>query len=454
MTTGPRRAAKILVVDDEPDMAESVMLTLKSGGHEATFEIDSRHAVEAVERERPDLLITDLRMPGLHGLDLIERVKALYPDLPVVVLTGYASLDSAVSAIKQGASDYVAKPFAPEDLLLRVERALEWTQLRAENRYLRERIVDDEYGTIIGHGAGLRDVLRLVDRVAGTDARVLVVGESGTGKELIARTIHRRSARRDDPFFAVNCGALTETLLESELFGYERGAFTGALATKKGIFEVADGGTLLLDEISETSPAFQTKLLRVVQEGELLRVGGTRAITVDVRLIASSNRDLKKAIAENKFREDLFYRLSVVTIELPPLRARSDDVPELVAHFVAVYGARMRKRVRGVHPDAMDLLQRYPWPGNVRELENVVERAIIMVEDGESITPEDLPSDFRETPGDIAPMSELAQVERELIVRTLRECGGNRSLAARRLGIGRRTLYDKLARLGISLQAS
>jgi transcriptional regulator with PAS, ATPase and Fis domain len=248
----------------------------------------------------------------------------------------------------------------------------------------------------------------------------------------------------------VNCGALTESLLESELFGHERGAFTGAVTTRKGIFEVSDTGTLLLDEITETSLAFQTKLLRVVQQGEFMRVGGTRPITVDVRLVSSSNRDLRKAVAEGKFREDLFYRLSVVRIDLPPLRERLGDIPLLAAHFVAMYSTSLKKRVRGVHPDAMDLLARYPWPGNIRELENVIERAMIMAESGDEILPDDLPLEFRDALPEPGPMAEVTNAERDLIIRTLRDCGGNRSLAARKLGIGRRTLYDKLARLGIA----
>jgi DNA-binding NtrC family response regulator len=448
------RTARILVVDDEPDMAENVALILGAAGHEPIVETDARQAVEAVERERPDMLITDLRMPGLDGIALIERLRPGYPELPILVLTAYASVESAVTAMRHGANDYLAKPFAPEELLLRVDRSLAWNRLREENRYLRERMQGAEpFADIVGRSQALRDVLRIVDRVAGTDARVLLVGESGTGKEMIARAIHRRSARRDAPFFAVNCGALAESLLESELFGHERGAFTGAVAAKKGIFEVADTGTLLLDEIAETSAAFQTKLLRVVQQGEVLRVGGTRPVRVDVRVISATNRDLRRAVAEGRFREDLFYRLSVVRVDLPALRERTEDIPLLVTRFVAMYAAQIKKRVRDVRPDAMEILCRYPWPGNVRELENVIERAIIMAEEGDEITPDDLPVDLRDAPLDPGPMPEVAHAERDLIVRTLRECAGNRTLAAQRLGIGRRTLYDKLARLGISLRA-
>ncbi len=447
------RHGRILVVDDEPDMAENLGVILRAAGHDTLVETDARQALDVLERERPDLVISDLRMPELDGLALVERVKAAHPEMPVVLLTGYASVDSAVEAMKRGASDYMSKPFSPDELLFRVERALAWTQLTEENRYLRERVERGEpYGQIVGQSPALTEVMRLVDKVAATDARVLLTGESGTGKELIARTIHRRSPRRDAPFFAVNCGALAESLLESELFGHERGAFTGAVATKKGIFEVADAGTLLLDEIAETSLAFQTKLLRVVEQGEFLRVGGTRPLKVAVRLIAASNRDLRKAIAEGRFREDLFYRLSVVQIYVPPLRERSEDIPLLAAHFLAVYSVQIKKKARGIHPDAMLALTRYRWPGNIRELENVIERAVIMMEDGDEISPDHLPVELLEGldgRAAVEPMEEVRDAERQLILRTLRECRWNRSLAAKKLGIGRRTLYDKLARLGV-----
>jgi transcriptional regulator with PAS, ATPase and Fis domain len=286
---------------------------------------------------------------------------------------------------------------------------------------------------------------------------VLIVGESGTGKELLARTIHAASPRARLPFVAINCGALTDTLLESELFGHERGAFTGAVATHQGFFEVADGGTLFLDEISETTQAFQTDLLRVIQEGEYRRVGGTRPLQADVRILASTNRDPRRAMAEGKLRDDLFYRLSVVQLTLPPLRERTEDVPELAAHFVAVYSRQIKKRVAGIAEDALRALGRYAWPGNVRELENVIERAIIMADEGRPVTlahlPEDLAGAKPPAGGGREPMPELRQAEREILLRALRDCGGNRSLAARRLGIGRRTLYDKLARHHIPVRA-
>ena len=444
---------RVLVVDDEPAMARDGGRMLEAAGHEVLVETEPAQALWLTERERLDLVVTDLRMPDLDGLALLEHVKRAHPEMPVVVLTGYASVDSAVEAMKKGASDYLAKPFSPEELVLRVEKALAWMELAQENRDLRERVASaDRPGEVVGQSRALAEVMRLVEKVAATDARVLLVGESGTGKELIARTIHRRSPRHSASFFALNCGALTESLLESELFGHERGAFTGAVAAKKGIFELAHGGTLLLDEVGETTLAFQTKLLRVVQEGEFIRVGGTRQLNVEARIISASNKDLHKAIAEGRFREDLYYRLSVVQIAVPPLRQRAEDIPLLAAHFVRVYAAQVKKRVQGIHPDAMALLLRYQWPGNIRELENVVERAVIMAEDGEPIQPEDLPGDLvEERAQPDGPMGEVRGAEREAILRALRECGWNHSLAARKLGIGRRTLYDKLARLGLSL---
>jgi DNA-binding NtrC family response regulator len=453
-----RRPARILVVDDEPDMADSVRLILVRAGHEVLVQGEGRAAVEMAVAERPDLVITDLRMPGLDGLGVIEELKARGCAAPVVVLTGYASIDSAVEAMRRGAIDYLSKPFSPDELVLRAERALAWSQLAEQNRYLRERIDSEApHHTIVGESGPLAEVLRLIDKVAPTDARILIVGESGTGKELVARTIHRRSLRREAPFVALNCGALAEALLESELFGHERGAFTGALGLRKGFFEVADGGTLFLDEVSETTPAFQTKLLRVIQEGEFVRVGGTRALRTDVRVLASTNRDPRRAIAEGKLRDDLFYRLSVVQIALPPLRDRIGDIPLLAAHFASLYARQIKKRVASIEPDALEALARYAWPGNIRELENVVERAVIMADEGGPIGLHDLPDDLLAASeallpvAQAGPMRELREAEREILLRALRESRGNRSLAARRLGIGRRTLYDKLERLGISV---
>ncbi len=447
-----RREGTVLVIDDEEDMAESVGVVLRAAGHRAVVETDPRHAAAQVDSERPDVVVTDLRMPGVTGLQLLDELQAAHPETPVIVITGYASIDSAVEAMRRGAADYIAKPFSNDELLLRIDKALEWAHITAENRLLREQAGAAPDGDqIIGESKAIADILSLVNKVAVTDARVLLTGESGTGKELIARTLHRRSQRAQAPFFAVNCGALHEGLLESELFGHERGAFTGAVGVKKGIFEVADGGTLFLDEISETSLPFQTKLLRVLEESEFLRVGGTATHSVDVRIIASSNRDPRQCVAEGRLREDLYYRLSVVRIHLPPLRERGEDVQPLADHFLRVYSAHIKKRVRGIHPDALAALRAYAWPGNIRELVNVIERGVIMAEDGADLMLDDLPSDMIAPQADpVSPREEVRDAERALIVRMLRECNGNRSRAAQRLGIGRRTLYDKMARLGIS----
>jgi DNA-binding NtrC family response regulator len=449
------RPARILVVDDEPEMARSVGIILRRAGHEPLVQTDPRRALETLAAEHPDLVVTDLRMPDVDGLALVEAARARPTGMPVIVLTGYASVDSAVDAMRRGAADYLPKPFVPEELVLRVERVLAWARLEDQNRCLRERMESDtQQDLLVGESPALREVLQVIDKAAPTDTRILLVGESGTGKELVARTIHRRSPRQHSSFVAVNCGALADTLLESELFGHERGAFTGAVATKKGLFEVADGGTLFLDEISETTPAFQTDLLRAIQEGEYRRVGGTRPLRADVRIVASTNRDPRQAIAEGRLRDDLFYRLSVVQIVLPPLRERDGDVARLAAHFVDVYSRRIKKRVAGIEPAALDALEGYRWPGNVRELENVIERAIIMAEEGRPIGLAQLPDDLllaADTgPGRPAPTNGLREAERDVLLKALRDSDGNRSLAARKLGIARRTLYDKLTRHGIA----
>jgi two-component system, NtrC family, response regulator AtoC len=447
------RHARILIVDDEADMADSIRRILVRAGHEPQVETSPSRALELMTSDRPDLVLCDLRMPEMSGLELLEQLRVRQLALPVVLVTAFATVDTAIDAMKRGAADYVSKPFSPEELVLRVEKTLAWSRLREENRYLRECAFGTDDVSIVGQSPGLREVLRLVDKVALTDSRVLVVGESGTGKELIARTLHRRSPRASEAFFAVNCGALSEGVLESELFGHERGAFTGAVAAKKGFFEAADGGTLFLDEISETTPAFQTRLLRVLQEGELYRVGGTRAITSDVRIVASTNRDPRRALQEGRLREDLFYRLAVVQIVLPPLRDRKDDIPLLVHHFIGTCGRQIKNPVRGIADAAMDALVRYAWPGNVRELENVIERAVIMAEPDRPIDLQHLPGELRGgEPLPQGPLAEVRDTEREVLVRVLRDCEWNRTLAAKTLGIGRRTLYDKLARHGISLK--
>ncbi len=451
------KAARVLVVDDEPEMAESLRLILGRAGYDVLVETQARRAVDAAIAERPDVVLTDLQMPDLDGLGLVEQLAAHQCAAPVVVLTGYASIDSAVDAMRRGAADYLAKPFDPTELLLRIQRALAWSRMAEQNRYLREQAeTDASPDAPIGTSHAFTEVLRLVDRVAATDARILIVGASGTGKELLARTVHRRSLRRDMSFVAVDCGALGDGRLESELFGHERGAVPGSSAAKKGLLDVADGGTLFLDEIAATTPSVQAKLLRVAQQEEFLRLGGVRPIRADVRILASTSHDPRQAVAAGLLREDLFYRLGVVQIAVPPLSERAADVPLLAAHFVAVHARQIKKRVAGIDPDALRALETYHWPGNVRELENVVERAIIMADEGGSIGVDHLPEDLL-APGPLgppAPMHELQDAEREILLKALRECDWNRSRAARKLGIGRRTLYDKLARHGISLRGA
>ena len=449
-----KKTTKILIVDDEIDMAENLQLLLEQAGHQTFVETESAKAIGWVNREQPDLVITDLRMPGVDGASLVEQIKASQPEIPVIVLTGYASVDSAVEVMKKGASDYLAKPFSPEELLLRVTKALSWTELTVENRLLRERIKNiAKHDVIIGQSPALLEILDLVKKVAPTDARVLLTGDSGTGKELLARCIHRHSLRQNTPFLAVNCGAFSENLLESELFGHERGAFTGAVSAKKGIFDVAHGGTLFLDEVCDTSISFQTKLLRVVQEGEFLRVGGTRPIRIDARIISATNRDPRERIQKGLFREDLFYRISVVQIQMPNLRDRLEDIPLLAGYFADMYARQINKKIRGIEPEAKNILAQYAWPGNIRELQNVIERAVIMTNDGGAIRPKDFPADLLDKPDrQPEPMEDVRNAERELLLRVLRQCQWNRTQAAKTLGIGRRTLYDKMARLGISLR--
>jgi len=451
--------AKILAVDDEADMVETLEQILSGADYEVHVATESPKAFDIVAKERPDLIITDLVMPELDGINFLERVKAHYPHIPVILLTGYATVDTAVEAMKKGASDYLSKPFLAEELLLRVEKCLSWSETDEENRYLRDRMQRDRQDSnIIGQSRGLWQVVQLADKVAPTDAAVLLLGESGTGKDLLARTIHNRSMRRDGPFFSVNCAALTENLLESELFGHERGAFTGATETKKGIFEVANKGTLFLDEISETGPSFQAGLLRVVQDGQFLRVGGTRHLKTDVRLISSSNRDIQQAIDNCSFRSDLFYRLSGIQIHVPPLRERKEDIPLLARHFVEKFANELRRPVPTIAPEALLLLTNYSWPGNVRELRNTIERAVILGQ-GNVIETEQLPKEVTATAlAEPAPELSfhipetglrLTDLEKKLVEEALDLAEGNQVQAARLLGISRDAFRNRMKKHGL-----
>ena len=443
--------ASILVVDDEPAMRLLLTSVLKDEGLDVTAAATGEEALQLVARRHFHLVVTDLKMPGISGLQVLEGVKRDDPETAVVVLTAFGTVEGAVEAMRRGAAHYLLKPLAnPDELRLVVRRVLEERRVADEATMLRQaNEAVFPFGQIIAGEPRMQAVLDLARSVAPTDATVLVIGETGTGKELIARAIHHWSPRAEQAFVAVNCAALAETLLESELFGHERGAFTGAVAQRRGRFELAHGGTLLLDEVGETSPGLQAKLLRVLQEGTLDRVGGTKTVTVDVRVVAATNRDLARMVAERSFREDLYYRLNVFPIALPPLRDRRADILPLAEHVLHQASRRFGKRVAGFSDEARALLLVYGWPGNIRELQNVVERAAILCQ-GEQI----LPAYLNLTPASPAPAAAgprtLRELEREAILAALAACKGNRRGAAERLGIGLRTLYTRLREYGIS----
>ena len=445
--------AHLLVVDDEPSARSTLALLLRKRGHRVAEADGLTATTKRLGEEVFDLVVTDLRMPEGDGLDVLRAVKAHAPGTEVILLTAYAGWRSAKEAIRLGALDYFEKGDDPDELYHRIDKALAERALRRENENLREQL-RDRYGLpgLIAQSPAMHGVFDLVERVAPTGATVLILGESGTGKEVIAKAVHHASPRAARPFVAVNCGAVPETLLESELFGFTRGAFTGAVASKLGLFEEADGGTLFLDEIAEMPAALQVKLLRTLQSGEIRRLGATQATTIDVRVIAATNRDLAPMIAEGSFREDLFYRLNVIQIVLPPLRERREDIPALAEHFMARSAAKLDRDVR-LSPEALERLLRYPWPGNVRELENAIERAVILAR-GESVAPEDLPPHVAAAlhlgPSPTLPkQTTLADAERDHILQTLERFGRNHSAAAEALGIGRTTLWRKLKEYGI-----
>ncbi|MEK7315737.1 MAG: sigma-54 dependent transcriptional regulator [Candidatus Eisenbacteria bacterium] len=444
---------RVLVVDDEPSILLEIAGTLKRH-YDVLTATNAEDAEKILASERVDLLLTDLRLPGKDGLALLEAAKAAIPDLPVVLLSGHGTIEEAVKAIRLGAADFLEKPFGPERLQVTAERALELRALRRENERLRERVGGAD--EMIGKGKVIEQIRAEIAKVAKSDAKVFVTGESGSGKELVARAIHRLSARARGPFEKMNCAALPKDLVESELFGYEKGAFTGATQLKRGRLEAADGGTLFLDEVGDMSLETQAKFLRAIETGEIERLGATRTISVDARIVSATNKDLPAEIQSGRFREDLYYRLNVVPIHLAPLRARRDDVPLLVEHFVARFSVEHGRAPRVVTPEAMERLSRYGWPGNIRELKNLIERLLIMT-DGESIGPteveEVLPPD-----DDDGPPSEIKQArdkaERDTIHSTLRQCDWNVSEAARRLGMDRGYLHRKIKRYGLTRDAS
>ncbi len=452
--------ARVLVVDDDAVARDLLVEALRKEGYEVEATAGGGEAIARGREQRFDVVLTDLRMGEVDGLDVLREFKQLSPDTSVVLLTAFGSMDGAIEAIRHGAYDYLAKPFKKEEIRLVVRRSLEHSRLVRENARFREQEREREsLSQLVGSSPAMLEVYKLVARVSPGKSTVLLEGESGTGKELVARAIHQNSPRRDRPFVPVNCGALPETLLESELFGHERGAFTGAVGAKRGLFETAHGGTIFLDEIGDIGAALQVKLLRVLQEQEVRRVGGTAAIKVNTRIIAATNRHLPDLVKEGRFREDLFYRLNVIRIVLPPLRRRREDIPMLAHHFLQKFAVASARAIRGFLPATMELLQGYAWPGNVRELENVIERVVSLAH-GPLVLPDDLPESVRSgqpslTADDAASgagaLCTLEELEKQHLIRVLRETGGNKVRAAKILGIDRRTLYRMAERFGVEL---
>ncbi len=442
---------KLLIVDDEFSVRDSLGKWFREDGYDVATSDGGTDALSRVAESKWDLALVDIKMRGTDGIELQKRFHEVDPEMLVIIMTGYASVETAVAALKNGAYDYVTKPLDPDEIAHTVEKALSHRRVQQENIRLRETVSEMTHPDLVGQSTAMQKVLEAIETVAPTDATVLIGGESGTGKELVARAIHANSQRRFHPMVTIHCGALTETLLESELFGHEKGAFTGAQYRKKGKFELAEGGTVFLDEIGDISLKTQTDLLRVLQEREIVRVGGNQTIKVDFRCVAATNKDLEKLIEEGHFRPDLFYRLNVFRIDLPALRERKDDIPLLVNHFVAKFSQQMNKRITRVAPAAMYLLQQYPWPGNVRELENAVERAMVVAAE-----PELKEQDFILKPrnGDKAEGKTLDDIEKVHILRILEECGGNQTRAAEVLDIDRVTLHNKLKKYGWSKNAA
>ena len=441
----------ILIVDD--DLAHRTMLKKLLGGwgYEISEADDGAVAIDAVQKRSFDLILMDIRMINVSGIEALEKIKIINPAIPVIIMTAYASVETAVDALKKGAYDYLTKPLDFDELKIAINRATEHNRLKKENEYLKERLGQKfDNQNMIGSSPLMVKLLEIVAQVAATEATVLITGKSGTGKEMIANAIHYNSLRKDAPFIKINCAALTESLLESELFGHEKGAFTGADKRREGKFRQADGGSIFLDEVSEMSAGMQVKLLRVLQEREITRVGGAEVIAVNVRVIAASNKDLKKEMEQKRFREDLFYRLNVVALHVPALSERREDIPLLAQHFLEMFAAKNKKNIKGFTPQAMEKLIKYAWPGNVRELMNAVERAVVLSR-SEYIDADELAllmadssnvlgSDKFSLPENMP----LDEVEKRSILEAINSCGGNKSEAARRLGITRKTLRKKL----------
>jgi two-component system response regulator HydG len=452
-----KHEGRVLVVDDDKSLCETLAAALGKRGFEVEWRTDPSAAFDLAARDPFDVVVTDLRMGQASGLDLCARIVGELPDVPVVLITAFGTLDTAIAAIRAGAYDFITKPIAIDTLSVALERAVERRRLRKEVHELRRAVggLKGRFGKLLGSSDAMRPVYDVLERIADSSATVLVTGESGTGKEVVARALHDTGPRKAKPFVAINCSAVPESLLESELFGYTRGAFTDARAPRTGLVLQANGGTLLLDEIGDMPMPLQAKLLRALQERTVRPVGGDTEVPFDVRVIATTNRDLRALIDEQRFREDLYFRINVIHIELPPLRARGGDVLVLAQHFVELHAARAGKTVTGIAPEAAERLLVYPWPGNVRELQNCIERAIALTRHPE-IRVEDLPETVRtfkrshvlvaaSDPSELVP---LAEVERRYVLRVVEAAGGNKSLAAQILGITRKTLYRKLEEYG------
>lgn len=443
---------RILIVDDDPAIRDACFQVLTRSGYEADLAATPKEALDLVSHFEFDAILLDLKIPGMNGLELLRQIKESYPQVEVVIITAYGTVQNAVEAMKLGAGDFLQKPFGPEELRLAVRKALERRRLTMENLYLRRALAEKEGSvTIVGKSKAIQHVLELAQMVAPTDSTVLITGESGTGKGLLARKIHEMSPRQNGPFVTVDCGTLVPTLFESELFGYVKGAFTGATTHKIGKFELANGGTIFFDEISNISTDIQAKLLKAVEEKEISPVGSHRIARVDVRIIAATNKNLEEEVKKGTFRGDLFYRLNVVSIHLPPLRERAEDIPLLARYFLLKFARKHRKPLEDFAPEVLDVLSSYPWPGNVRELENTIERLVIFAKD-RLITLENLHlAGFKETEEEIfADDLPLEEVEKRYILRVFKRCRGNKSQAAKVLGIDRKTLRQKLKRWGLN----
>ncbi len=442
--TEKRMKKSVLVVDDEKGMIEWLKIALEKEGYEVETAMSGEKALELSRSRYFHCVITDIKMAGMDGLQLLKKLKEEDPDVITIIITAYGTFESAVEALRSGASDFITKPFRIDEITFRLKNVFEKERLRQENIFLKNKITEEE-GVIIGESKEMKELLTLVDKVAITDATIMIYGETGTGKELIARRLHNKSYRKSEQFVALNCGALPDTLLESELFGYKRGAFTGAVQNKKGLFKVADGGTFFLDEVGEISPKIQVKLLRVLQYKEVVPLGDTKTVKVNVRLVGATNKNLEESVRRGEFREDLFYRLNVIPVFIPPLRDRKVDIPLLIKRFTERTAKRLKIAIKEFSPAAMDKLMDYTWPGNVRELENCVERTMILL-DSDKITEKDISLIIH---SDISAREErtLKDLEINAIRDVIKRCGGNKVKAAKMLGIHPSTLYRKIKRL-------